>query len=174
MEPVNIAPVWVVLLLAGCQRPQAQQAFDYGAGIGIAVEKADGVCLDIRNGALATGRRIQFVNSSEPRTTGELEITGKADRACTAIDQNTPGLYHYGFRVVRGSLEQSAPAFVLVNGNGDGQPKSFRSCASTEGLHLTVWEGEPLVGRRKWHYYYYLGYDVEANCEEADTKPDTP
>ena len=41
-----------------------------------------------------------------------------------------------------------------------------------EGLHLTAWMGKPLKGRRIWHRYYSLGYDTEADCTEADTRPD--
>ncbi|MGH7460086.1 MAG: hypothetical protein ACREMA_03540 [Longimicrobiales bacterium] len=61
----------------------------------------------------------------------------------------------------------------VVNGartdlDNDGTPESYRSCTSSEGLHLTVWNGEPLTGRRVWHYYHYLGYDVEPTCVKAD------
>jgi hypothetical protein len=52
--------------------------------------------------------------------------------------------------------------------DNDGTPESYRTCASSEGLHLTVWAGEPLRSRRVWHHYYYLGYDLEPNCVEAD------
>ena len=50
----------------------------------------------------------------------------------------------------------------------DGTPESYRECTSAEGVHLTVWTGEPLRGTRIWHHYYYLGYDVEPTCTEAD------
>ena len=50
----------------------------------------------------------------------------------------------------------------------DGTPERFRSCASAEGLHLTVWTGE----LRRWHRYHYLGYDTEANCTPAETRED--
>jgi hypothetical protein len=43
-----------------------------------------------------------------------------------------------------------------------------RACASSEGLHLTGWSGIPLRSERLWHQYYYLGYDVEPDCEDAD------
>ena len=183
------APALFVLLLAACQKTHTPPAFDYTSDLGVAVDKVDGVCLDIPNGALSAGQRIQFVTSSTPQTTGELEIAVKVDQACTPIDQNKRELHHYRFKVVRGSLEKGAPAFAIANFGGtliaardgvtgdldrDGQPESFRSCTSLEGLHLTVWTGKPLEGRRRWHYYYYLGYDVEANCTDADTKPDTP
>lgn len=45
-----------------------------------------------------------------------------------------------------------------------------RGCSSSEGLHLTVWAGKPLRSRRLWHTYYYLGYDVEPNCQPADVR----
>jgi hypothetical protein len=43
---------------------------------------------------------------------------------------------------------------------------TFRQCAGSESLHLTAW----LRGRRVWHGYFYLGYDVEPDCrpEEID------
>ena len=52
--------------------------------------------------------------------------------------------------------------------NGDGRAEGFRSCASGEGLHLTVWYGEPLTTSRLWHGYFYLGYDTEADCDAKD------
>ena len=45
-----------------------------------------------------------------------------------------------------------------------------RSCTSIEGLHLTIWSGTPLTSTRLWHAYWYLGYDVEPNCQPADTR----
>jgi hypothetical protein len=44
----------------------------------------------------------------------------------------------------------------------------IRSCASVEGLHLTLWNGEPLKSTRLWHGYYYVGYDMVPNCEPGD------
>jgi hypothetical protein len=52
--------------------------------------------------------------------------------------------------------------------DGDGTLEGFRSCASGEGLHLTVWYGEPLSTARLWHGYYYLGYDTESDCGPQD------
>lgn len=198
-KPEIRAAVLLALLLAGCQKgpasapvrpaPTAVPAVDLRSAIGVAVQKSDRACLDIRDGSLAAGRRLRFVTSSTPQTAGELEITGPVDQACSATDQTTPGLHHYGFKVVSGSLPKSVPAFALsgtggtlttgeslvtVDLDGDGAPESFRACTSTEGVHLTVWTGEPLKGRRRWHTYYYLGYDVEPSCTEADTRADGP
>ena len=48
------------------------------------------------------------------------------------------------------------------------KPLTFRACTSSEGVHLTVWSGKPLKGKRVWHAYHALGYDVEANCTPKD------
>ena len=49
----------------------------------------------------------------------------------------------------------------------------FRTCASEEGIHATAWSGKPLSSQRRWHAYYYLGYDVEPDCTPADYAPDS-
>jgi hypothetical protein len=46
----------------------------------------------------------------------------------------------------------------------------FRACTSTEGIHLTAWQGLPLQSGRTWHAYVYLGYDVEPSCTTLDTQ----
>jgi hypothetical protein len=57
---------------------------------------------------------------------------------------------------------------VLLRASKATNPIRVRSCASSEGLHFTLWDGEPLKSSRLWHMYYYLGYDVEPSCEPAD------
>jgi hypothetical protein len=52
-------------------------------------------------------------------------------------------------------------------------PWRFRTCASLEGIHATAWSGLPLSSPRRWHVYYYLGYDVEPDCAPADYEPDS-
>ena len=52
-------------------------------------------------------------------------------------------------------------------------PWRFRTCASEEGIHATAWSGLPLSSQRRWHAYYYLGYDVEPDCTPTDYAPDS-
>jgi hypothetical protein len=53
-------------------------------------------------------------------------------------------------------------------------PAHFRSCASTQGTHFSVWIGKELTGARIWHYYMALGHDGGGNdksvcrCQEGD------
>jgi hypothetical protein len=182
-----LAPALFVLLSAGCQNAPVHPAFHYPADLGVAVEKADRACLYIANGGLSAGQRVQFVTTSTPQDAGEMEILGKADDTCKEANQDRRGVVRYSFKVIRGALSSGTPAFAIANFSrlltpteggvaadldGDGHPEFFRACTSTEGLHLTVWKGKPLEGWRKWHYYYYLGYDVTPDCTESDTKPD--
>jgi hypothetical protein len=67
------------------------------------------------------------------------------------------------YSLADGAVELRLPAIA--------QALRFRICASLEGAHLTVWQGEPLAGDRLWHEYAYLGYDIEATCSEADHAP---
>jgi len=46
----------------------------------------------------------------------------------------------------------------------------FRACASAEGMHLAVWEGAPVRGRRLWHEYVYFGLDFEPDCSPRDVE----
>ena len=62
----------------------------------------------------------------------------------------------------------AADAAVQVDLDGDGDLETFRSCTSSEGLHLTLWEGAPLESVLLWHRYFSLGYDVEPSCTDAD------
>lgn len=47
-----------------------------------------------------------------------------------------------------------------------------RWCASYEGIHFTLWAGEPLKAERIWHVYYSAGANLRPTCEAADTRDD--
>lgn len=57
---------------------------------------------------------------------------------------------------------------LVVDLGGSSRRAHVRSCTSREGLHLTVWRAEPLVSKRLWHEYWYLGYDTEPSCDKRD------
>ncbi len=170
------------MVLTACPKPRGAAPFNMRQDLGVAEVKAEGACLAIANANLAVGQAIHLVSASQPALIGKAEISGKSDRACTPEDQNQPGLTHYQFKMTSGSLPNAVPAFALVNFtgtlvnsdagvtaylNGDGRPSTYRYCTSTEGIHLTVWDGKPLASRRTWHSYYYLGYDVDPTCTAA-------
>lgn len=154
-------------------------AFDYSGRIGVAVASPGNACLYIDNGSLAPGTRVSLVSIGAPQAVSEAEVLRKADAACRALPGNESDRHRYAIRVTKGNLEPGQPIFAVVGFrgrfekrggllsadlDGDGTREFFRSCASAEGLHLTVWSGAPLSGTLKWHDYYYAGYDLEANC----------
>lgn len=57
---------------------------------------------------------------------------------------------------------------ATIDLNEDGKNEYFRECTSNEGLHLTVWTGKPLKGKRIWHSYYNFSYDTKPNCKVKD------
>lgn len=50
----------------------------------------------------------------------------------------------------------------------DGRRDVFEHCATSEGVRFRVRSGAPGAGETLWSGYYYLGYDVEADCPDTD------
>ncbi len=137
------------------------------------------LCMHHDGAPLAAGATIWLVQPDTPQSLARaVPGTGACapwpDRAEKALAP---------LRVVGGALDRMrlsiaivgwAGAPVLRGGiatadlDGDGVPERFRACTSSEGVHLTIWSGAPLTGRLRWHRYFYLGYDVEPDCTEAD------
>ena len=159
--------------------------FAYRSDIGIALNTADGACVAMPNRSLDTGQRIRLVTTSTPQGVSEAEVIRRIDQPCAPATPSEPGVAHYRIRVLGDALEAGVPAFAIANFNGtltpaadgvagdlegDGSPELFRACTSAEGVHLTVWTGAPPQGTRRWHQYFYLGYDVEPTCSDAETR----
>jgi hypothetical protein len=95
-----------------------------------------------------------------------------ADSALRRSDEFFPIAIAVGnsVRWVRG-----ADHLVRADVDGDGLLELVRSCASSEGLHLTLWTVRrpgvvPDSGETpRWHDYHPLGYDVEPNCTARET-----
>ena len=157
--------------------------FRFSSQIGVAVAKSGKVCLAIHRQSFLAGSRLTLVLLRPLQSTAEAEVLRPADSNCPKPDESDKSLHSYEIRMLKGSLDPSMPAIAVFGSSspfvkhadsvtadidGDGTPESFRSCAASEGLHLTVWSGKPLEGKRRWHQYYYLGYDVEADCTAKD------
>ncbi len=170
-------------------KPSAQRPdkFDYANQIGIvsfAAEQAP--CLDIANASLQPGDKITLIAPSKPQHIGQASIVKKLSKNCPSrASEDDPNESHYEIKLSHGSFAAPATAFAVVKStvafaakagltnadlDGDGQAESFRECTSQEGVHFTVWTGKPLQGRRRWHYYYYLGYDVEPSCKGNEAR----
>jgi hypothetical protein len=153
--------------------------------LGVAVQKSGTTCLYTHNADLASGSPLILVLLSPPQSTAKAEIVRPAPPICSSIDPSDADLKSYEIRTTGEAPLPATPAiavsgfsgrfqtrgkYVTADINQDGEPEFFRFCASSDGLHLTVWSGKPLHGKRRWHQYYYLGYDVEPNCTPAETR----
>jgi hypothetical protein len=168
----------------------AQPRFDYMRQIGVvAVQKNGRPCLAIPAPDLPNGTRLALVwvpmeGAGRPPQIRSARVTGRQPNLCDIPEAAEPADSSYRVTTTGGPLNEG-PSFAVLIGSGrlavtgstvagdldgDGVLETFRVCTSTEGLHLTVWSGEPLKGTRRWHRYFYLGYAVEPSCEEPDYK----
>jgi hypothetical protein len=147
-----------------------------------------GLCLRISDPNLTDGTDVSFVLPEKPQRVIRATVAGKAAGDCSRHPGTDPEGSFYLLKLVGSGrainlAEPMIPAIALVRPagpvsvkrgtasgdlDGDGRPEFFRVCTSTEGDHLTIWTGRPLLGKRRWHSYYYLGFDVVPNCKKKD------
>ena len=133
---------------------------------------------------LAVGAKLTLVTPDPPQTTTVARVVRVlADDADMHMRTNSPGPYYEIASAEAGlTLPQLAIAIagepsvrrigttMSLHLNGGSPDVRARSCTSIEGLHLTLWAGEPLKGPRLWHLYYYVGYDMQPSCTPQDTR----
>ncbi len=159
--------------------------YDYASSVGVAALSGTTVCLAINNPHLSPGSAVSLVVASIPQSLVQAEVVGPAAETCSTPQLHDSGSNVYELRLPLGALPEVMPVIAITNSSrplretgaivsgdlaGNGGREFFRLCNSTEGIHLTVWSGKPLTGKRKWHAYYYLGYDMEPNCTSKDTE----
>lgn len=163
--------------------------FHYHSDLGVASDRPGFTCLTIANRNLSIGQPVFLVVLSPQQAIVQAKVERSLSKDCMGGDAAQSTMASYELSVVKGTLPPAAPAIAAVNPvtplrtrgdsvvsdlEGKGQLDYFRQCTSSEGVHLTVWAGKPLTGKRLWHQYYYLGYDVEPNCSEKETVDDHP
>jgi len=131
--------------------------------------------------ALTDGAALTVVTTEEPQQVWRAVVV-KRVAASDAMDRHTVNGPYYEVTSDSGSsalpdlaiavlgraaVEQTGKTVRLRLGSPLVMIRA-RSCTSSEGLHLTLWNGQPLKATRLWHAYYYLGYDVTPTCQAAD------
>jgi hypothetical protein len=158
--------------------------FDYQSQVGMIELSPDGQgCLTIKEGSLKDGTPVNVILLGSPQARDTAVIEKKLAKACPRDIERDAADSSYQLKLPQKMAESGSVALGVVGFSGEfelrdgllraelggvGIKDSFRECTSVEGLHLTVWNGEPLRGSRKWHRYFYLGYDVEPNCRQKD------
>ena len=87
--------------------------------------------------------------------------------------KNDPDLTNYDLEITVGAVTPNLPLIALdARVPSVYAAHSFHACATTDGIHLTAWDGaKPLEGHRLWKQYYYLGQDLKNNCTPPETAP---
>lgn len=163
--------------------------FDYRARMFVADEDSSGtfVCFTAQDTTLLPGTRVTIVFTGFPQHSAVGSIRSRERLPCIPGPPMPPmDSVQYVADMPRDTWDRKGIPVVVLGSvpkpkqRGDtvtiaiepGRPPiRFQYCASTEGLHATAWEGVPFVSRRRWHAYYYLGYDVEPTCKEVEYTP---
>jgi len=176
-----------IILCASFAHTQGK-SFDFESRVGVVdVNERDEKCLIISNAALSKGAAITLIVLSNLQSVVHATIKEKLGQSCSYNpDTNDASFYSLQLddKAFQMNQRQAAAIAVLtatrvvvrrakasVDLDNDGRREFFRDCTSNEGIHLTVWTGSPLRGKRRWHFYYYLGYDVVPSCKRKDWEP---
>jgi hypothetical protein len=173
-RPMKIAPVILFLLI-----PSLASAPAVRAGVASTVHGRS--VLAMAGSPLAAGTRLTLVTPDAPqKVQGAVVVRMVADADDMKV--RTPGPY---YEIASGDEGQPLPELAVVVLGGPPVNRvanavslhidetlpdvRVRACRSMEGLHLTLWTGEPLKAPRVWHLYYYVGYDLQQTCQPGDT-----
>jgi hypothetical protein len=179
--------VLAILVTFASSSPNKAERFYFNSQVGVVDATAEGkLCLNIANSNLIAGTPVSFILLHKPQRTVSATIEEKLARSCSRDPTTSTDALFYSLKPVGKGIDLSEPmpaAIAVVNSvrpvllkrgiasadlDGDGQTEFFRICTSNEGEHLTIWSGTPLRGRRRWHSYYYLGYDTLPTCKKKD------
>jgi hypothetical protein len=145
-------------------------------------------CFESTDTALPAGAQATVVHPGFPQFSAQGRLGVRSKSPCFPPPRGSLNSVEYVVDAPGDTIGwRGVPIIVLGNVSpvamrGDtvtlavepGKPSwRFRTCASTEGIHATAWSGVPLSVPRRWHAYYYLGYDVEPDCTPADYDPDS-
>ena len=176
------------MILCGCCFVYSQgKPVDFESRIGVVDVNENGdICFIIPNRALSNGTQLTLVVFSTPQSVIHARIKEKLGKSCSD-NPDTGDASFYSLQVDASDRtferqERQAAALAVVTAervvvqhrkasvdlDKDGRREFFRECTSHEGIHLTIWSGTPLRGKRRWHFYCYLGYDVVPSCKRKD------
>jgi len=191
----------IPFLLAACATPgqvpstsqPLPEPIDYGRQVGLVLVKGDGQAVLYHLGEKPrTDTPVQVVLPRERQVLAARVIAepppveeyvqkpfdpdAQAGRVALALQGARDQMPAVGIGIIGRKVTFDLGDVVQAELDGVEPAETFRACASTEGAHLTIWSGAPLVGQRRWHAYYYAGYDTETDCTPGDFRvtPPTP
>jgi hypothetical protein len=175
-----------VALLALSLMPAAVAGAGRSAAPSFGVASArDGIlCATIDGADARVGERVAVVFPSLPQAAAWARLEAIRDAGqCAALRARDPAGRLFVLQLEQPLPDDDGGIGIVVRGaRGFGQRHArvvaqlasgsawFVSCTSSEGLHLGAWATPRPVGTPLWHAYFYLGYDTEPDCLEAETR----
>ena len=166
---------------------QYARASSFDKRISVVEAKGNLVCMIIWEQNVKVGSKVSLVFPTNPQKLVSSVVEAIAEKECAGASKSgIPGRF-YQLSVQYNPTQLNWPAIGILDASSrlrragskvvgdldnDEIKESFRSCASHEGLHLTVWSGQQITGTRRWHRYYYLGYDTEPTCTKLEVNSD--
>ena len=177
----------LILLVTTAPAAAAGQTFDFSTRVSLATVERRAPCTSLPDSNLAPGTPVTLVSvplAGTKRSPSILSATVEqrlTDEDCSPDIGRYGGSFYHVAVADRGDVE--GPVFLLLKPHGplsvrgrtvmgdvdgDGVPERFRVCTSNEGLHFTIWSGQPPRGKLRFHQYFPLHYEVVLNCTDAD------
>ena len=146
------------------------------------------LCFEAADSALPAGAPVTVVHAMFPQYSTVGRLGERSKSPCFPPPRASPDSMEYSVDAPGDTVGRRGVPIIILGKVAATQMRGdtvllavepgrtswrFRTCASAEGVHATAWSGVPLVAPRRWHAYYYLGYDVEQDCTPADYVPDS-
>ena len=162
---------------------------DYSRRIGVAVRTGGRTCMAIKDESLQPDNPVTLILPASPQRFATAQISKTGTENCPITRDVVPGVISYDLSLpqsadfpkltplfaVVGSPDSSG--FVINNLNVEADldqmhsKNTFRACGANDGVHLTVWQGVPITGKRLWAGYYYQNRGAPGlpSCTPAET-----
>jgi hypothetical protein len=160
---------------------------DYETRVGVAhVARDSAVCLTIANDELLPGGELILLSLERPQRLTHARVGERRSSPCSEpgdqrgnVDMTNASFYKVEIlgdtlgSALSIAIVGPAPAFAVRGDalasdlDGDGREERFAQCASQEGIHLSIVTPGVGAGSRRWHQYFYVPYDLEADCPDA-------
>lgn len=156
--------------------------------IGVAVSTGGRTCLAIHNANLASGTPVTLVAPLPPQSSVQGQIGAASNTPCPVAKDVDASLSNYDIQLSAGASVPKLQPLIAATGasspftpgpnnqvqadlDQNGKLQTFRACASNDGIHLTVWDGNPLQGTLIWHGFYYdpAASGLAPPCTEKET-----
>ncbi len=171
------------LIILGCQLNATENSVIFN--VSDRIGWLHGNCLAIKDSGLKKGTKLTVIKLGKPQSVSEAKILrpvqsgdqchallegrktvnlseGNSFYLVTSLDKDDLGLA-IGIINPKTTIS-STNGMVHTDVNGDGVEDYFTQCSTSEGMSFSIWSKSPYKGEPLWSAYYYLDYDVEANC----------